>query len=209
MDSSIEAVLGSTSSQRITAVPAPARAVHRAILCAFAASGVAPTRAQLDDDLTVELLVADDLIGLDEHGEISYAYPFSTRPTAHQVQLPRGARPYAMCAIDALGIPVMLDTDAIITSRDTRTGGPITITVTDHGTTAQWQPPTAVVFAGSRMDCCATTSAESCCGFLNFFTNRENALSWAAEHPEIYGTLLDQEQALAAGRHCFGSLLQT
>lgn len=208
-DGRLQVMLGSTSSERITTAPAAARTVHRAILHAFAATGGAPTRAQLDHGLHLEVLAANDLIGLDEHGEIAYAYPFSTKPSVHRVRLPNGARPYAMCAIDALGIPTMLDTDAVITSQDTLTGEPITITVTAHGMTAHWQPVTAVVFAGSRTDCCATTSAESCCGYLNFFTNDHNALAWAAEHPEIQGAVLDQDQAFDAGRRCFGNLLQT
>lgn len=112
-----------------------------------------------------------------------------------------------MCAIDALGIPAMLDTDAVIASRDPRTGEPVAVTVTDHGATATWQPAETVVFVGSRKDC-RTTTAESCCGYLNFFTDRGNAEAWAAEHPEVDGVVLDQCQALELGVRCFGELLR-
>lgn len=209
IDTHIAAVLGSVTSQRITTVPASARAVHRTILRTFANTGTAPTRAQLGDHPSLETLAANDIIGIDDTGDIAYAYPFSTRPTAHYVQLPGGARPYAMCAIDALGIPAMLDTDAVITSRDSYTGEPITVTVTNHGATASWLPTEAIVFLGSRTHCCTTTSAQSCCGYLNFFTSHRNALAWAAEHPEIHGVVLDRDQALDVGMRYFGDLLQT
>jgi hypothetical protein len=126
MDTWIDAVLGSVTSQRIPQVPAMARRVHRTILRTFADTGTPPTQDQVGDDHSLELLAAHDIIGLDDTGEIAYAYPFSTRSTTHRVRLAGGARPYAMCAIDALGIPAMLDTDAVITSRDAHTGEPIT-----------------------------------------------------------------------------------
>lgn len=80
----LDAVLESIAGQRIAAVPASARAVHRTILSAFAETGDAPTRARLGDDLALETLAANDLIGVGDTGEIVYAYPFSARrpPTA-------------------------------------------------------------------------------------------------------------------------------
>jgi phytanoyl-CoA hydroxylase len=162
IDKLVDAVLGSVTSQRITTMPASARAVHRTILRTFADTGTAPTRAQLGDDpsldRSLETLAAHDMIGPDDtghRGEIAYAYPFSTRPTD------------------------------------------------------SWQPAGAVVFLGSRTDCCTTTSAQSCCGYLNFFASHRDALAWSAEHPEIHGVVLDQHQALKVGGRCFGDLLQT
>jgi Alkylmercury lyase len=40
-------------------------------------------------------------------GEITVAYPFSGRPTAHRVRFPGGHEVDAMCAIDAVGIAPM------------------------------------------------------------------------------------------------------
>jgi hypothetical protein len=106
----------------------------------------------------------------------------------------------------------MLATDAVITSYDPHTGDPITVTVTDKGATAHWEPTDTVVFAGTQPDRCVTTSAatsaESCCGYLNFFTDRATAHAWTAEHPDIHGSVLDQDQALALGVRCFGDLLR-
>ncbi|MPZ86244.1 MAG: hypothetical protein GEV28_40095 [Actinophytocola sp.] len=50
----------------------------------------------------------------------------------------------------------------------TRSGKSITVTVTNHGATASWQPGEAVVFLGSRTDCRTTTAAQPCCGYRNF-----------------------------------------
>ncbi|WP_158888210.1 alkylmercury lyase family protein [Amycolatopsis anabasis] len=217
-ETGIDDLLGSVTSKRITTLPHSVRAVHRTILRTFADTGTAPTRRQLATQVgnrdagleaTLDALTAADLIGIDEVGEIAYAYPFSTRPTAHRVRLPGGTQPYAMCAIDALGIPTMLGTDAVITSRDAETGEPITVDVTDHGTTTRWQPADAVVYLGSRTDCCATTSAGTCCGYINFFTSHRNALAWAENRPDLTGRVLDQDRALAAGVRCFGDLLRT
>lgn len=220
----IEALLGPATNQRITAVSPSLRQVHRTILRAFAETGRPPARADidtaaiglgLDPGECLATLAAYDIIGLNEHaniagdlaGDIAYAYPFSAHPTTHRLRLPHGTQPYAMCAIDALGIPTMLDADAVITSTDPRTGEPITITVTDHGATATWQPPSCVAFVGSADDCCASTLAQACCTYLNFFTCTDNATHWSAQHPHVRGVVLDQDRALRLGVELFGDLL--
>jgi|Deesub1362A_J573_1020465.scaffolds.fasta_scaffold00151_64 hypothetical protein len=61
-----------------------------------------------------------DIIYLDINSNmILGAYPFSSTPTAHQVILKgehREGRVYAMCAIDALGVPFMFEKDVDIHS---------------------------------------------------------------------------------------------
>src|SRR5260221_11883377 len=49
-------------------------------------------------------------------GKILSAYPFSAAPTPHRFTLGGDQDVYAMCAIDALGMPSMLNTDAVIHS---------------------------------------------------------------------------------------------
>jgi hypothetical protein len=108
-----------------------------------------------------------------------------------------------MCAIDALGIPVMLGRDVVITSKDPVTGAPIQVRF-DAGV-ATWQPRTAVVFYGSR----ATDgpAAAVCCGYLRFFADRAGAQDFAAAHPEVIGEVLDQGAAERLGAQIFGPLL--
>jgi hypothetical protein len=108
------------------------RAVHETILRAFATTGRTPTRDQLEDALdghdtdlgeVLARLHTEDAIRLADAGEIAAAYPFSGIPTSHHVTLASGVTVSAMCAIDALGIPAMLGTDAVITSIDPITAG--------------------------------------------------------------------------------------
>lgn len=206
-----DTLFDSATSQRITTVPEPARDLHRTILLAFATTGTAPARAQLGADAGghLDVLVDKDLIGLDRDGEIAYAYPFATSPTAHRVRLAGGARPFAMCAIDALGLPSMMDTDAVITSVEPDTGEAVTVTVTGNGHIATWEPATTVVLLASRPGCCSpATSAQTCCGTTNFFTTRARAQAWAAAHPDLRSVVLDQDNALRQGIRCFGDLLE-
>src|SRR5262249_58871257 len=47
------------------------------------------------------------------NGVVAVAYPFSGMPTRQQVELDGFPAVYAMCAIDALGIPAMAGRDEI------------------------------------------------------------------------------------------------
>lgn len=87
--------------------------LYRWILRSFA-SGESPSRADvahaarslaMEGQAALKRMVEDDLIQRSASGEIDCAYPFSARPTTHVVTLDDGVRLYAMCAIDALGIP--------------------------------------------------------------------------------------------------------
>lgn len=188
------------------------RAVQQAILRHFADTGEAPSA----DDLApvaaahgrgaaevLAELAAEDFLTLDHQGGISAAYPFSAVPTAHRVRLASGTRVWAMCAIDALGIPAMLGTDAVISSADPVTGD--TIIVASRGERMAWQPSSTVVHIGQRA--CTGPAADVACGALNFFTSRRTARSWAAQHPDYTGQEVSQEQAEALGRSIFGALL--
>src|SRR2546429_451183 len=83
----------------------------------LAESGTAPhpadvaeaaARANVDPVAALQSLAEDDLVAVDDEGRLVAAYPFSPTPTDHVVQA-GGVRVYAMCAIDALGIPAMLE----------------------------------------------------------------------------------------------------
>lgn len=197
------------------ALTEPARKLHQWVLTTFAATGRAPARADvqrmarergLDADPALAELVARDVLAVDGRGEIRAAYPFSPTPTRHQVSWAGGPTVYAMCAVDALGVSAMLERPVTITSAEPGSGATITVEVEhDH---ARWHPHTAVVFAGvvAGEPCCP--SVDRSCGHINFFTSAEAAHTWAAERPDITGTLLDQHHALACGIAEFAALLQ-
>jgi hypothetical protein len=198
---------------RAAALPAPVRQVHQRLLQYFAASGSPPspedlaafaTDAGVDPKLAVSKLATDDLIAIDDQGQLQAAYPFSPTPTAHTVDL-NGVTVYAMCAIDALGIPYMLGTDATVESRDPHTGAPITVTV--NAGKAVFLPDTAVVvYAASAA---TGRSVDTCCSTINFFTDSTAARSWMSAHPGLAATMLSQADAVTLGRDIFGALAYT
>jgi hypothetical protein len=211
------AAVSSTTSLpdwRARAIPTDAaeRAVHQGILRGFATVGAPPPQSVLEEaaasfgtsaDVVLRRLRERDVIRLDHDGRIRAAYPFSAVPAGHRVQLAGGPTVEAMCVIDALGIPAMLDTDAVITT--TAPTGGTTITVTVTGGHATWDPPTAVVFLSAQAS--DGPSADTCCGYLNAFPDRDAGWAWSAAHPDIPGDLVDTSQAEQLGRHIFGRLL--
>jgi hypothetical protein len=201
-------------STATAALTPPARRLHQWVLTAFAETGHAPRREDLDraardrgiePDQAVTGLITQDVLALDEHGEIRAAYPFSPNPTSHVLHWAGGPTAYAMCAIDALGVSAMLDRPVTITSTEPGTGATITVDV-DHDR-AQWTPDTAIVLAGATNDTCCP-SVDRTCGHINFFTSSHAAQTWQTAHPHITGIILDQTQALACGVAEFGALMR-
>ncbi|WP_406080153.1 organomercurial lyase [Micromonospora sp. NBC_00858] len=197
--------------RRAEQLPDRLRQVHRAILRHFAATGTAPSgadirtavnTAELDTANALRELARQDLVAVDSAGRLVAAYPFSPTPTPHVVSL-GDVEVFAMCAIDALGMPFMLGTDAVITSVDPHTGQPVRVTITNGAATFQLTEA-VIVYAAT-----GTTgrSVDTCCSTINFFTNASNAQAWIAAHPGLAATVLDQDQAVTLGRDIFEPLL--
>jgi hypothetical protein len=217
------------TSTRIHDLSPAARVLHKAILRRIAATGRAPDRAALADEIPnghdlgalLRELHDRDVVRLDEHGQVRAAYPFSTAPTAHMVAIDGGPTVFAMCAVDALGIADMLSTDLTITSTDPTSGDEITVAI--HGGQATWRPETTVVVTGADTtaeaaggNCCppdgagpgcAVPAVDRCCGVMNFFTGTDTADAWLTAHPHVSGVVLPKEQALRFGVDIFGHLL--
>lgn len=212
---------------RLAPVQGGLRAAQQQVLRSFASAGRAPSAADLTETAArygttaaaiLAALHAGDYLRLGPDGQIRAAYPFSGVPTPHLVDIDGGPRVHAMCAIDALGMAAMLRTGVTITSADPGTGEAVTVTVRADGKTAAWQPPTAVVFNGrliSEQVCDPVpgalevpASADSCCGYMNFFGTRAGAAAWDAAHPGITGEILGQAAALRLGVDIFSGLLR-
>jgi alkylmercury lyase len=202
--------------QRQARLPEPLLGLHRRLLSGFLLHGgppqprvVATMAAELglDLDQALQALAAADLVHVDPaSGQISVAYPFSGRPSPHQVWLDGGIQVQAMCALDALGIPQMTGRDAPISSTDPTSGQPITVEVDDQG--CRWQPTTTVVLAGTTTisDACAFVS-DCCCPYINFHASPRDADSYRRAHPSMTAELLDQAEAVEAAGRSFGGLL--
>jgi hypothetical protein len=164
----------------------------------------AATRLGADADSALATLARNDLVHLDQGGEITVAYPFSGLPTAHRVRFPGGHQAYAMCALDALGIAPMFNRSIKIASRDPESGEPVHAQLAPDGT-GSWQPQSAVVVTGALHR--HTDSCQGCCPVLNFFVSRTNAERWLTQHPEVHGYVIPIEDAIGAGRAVFGRVL--
>jgi hypothetical protein len=195
----------------------PARHVHLTVLGAFAETGRAPLRAELeriasgqgvDPGAVLAELAGRDVLAFDGSGEIRAAYPFSPSPTPIQVTWEGGPRVYAMCAIDALGISAMLDRPVTITASEPDSGRSVTVEVDRNR--ARWRPRRAVVFSGAvgDADAACRASVDRSCGHINFFTSARAAREWASRHPEVSGTTLVQAMALRHGIAEFGTLMR-
>jgi hypothetical protein len=203
-------------AQRVAALSAPARTFHRAVLRAFLASGRAPTLAELRPaarqvgvglERVLAELVVHDVIQRADDGAIQVAYPFSSVPTSHQVQFDGAPPVFAMCAIDALGLPFMVGRPATILTQDPIDATLITIAIEPISGDQSWLPATAVVLAN---ECSQelVIKAECACPFINAFASPETAERWRADHPELAVQVMTQEEALAEARTIFGALLE-
>jgi Alkylmercury lyase len=194
-------------------LPPPLRQLHQHILRHFAEHAAAPTPAQLrkwahqldiELDAVLDQLVAVDLVETDPAtARLLGAYPFSAISRGYKARLAGGPTVEAYCAIDALGIPAMLDRDVVISSRDPHTSEPIRITVTNRQ--ASWHPDNTVVVVGSGPSC--GPSAGQSCPYISFHSSPANARAHL-QATHLGGEILTQPQALAAGTLLFGDLLR-
>ena len=194
-------------------LPGPLRELHRAVLRRFLATGAPPTARWLRQaaaDAGLDASAVDDLAAADAvhvvNGVVTVAYPFSGTPTPHRVELDDTPAVYAMCAIDALGLPAMTGRDGRITSADPLDGQPIEVTVRDGAWT--WTPGSAVVIIARASDCgteCGTW--ESMCPNTTFHASRDAARAYLTGRGNLDAQILDQDTAIERGRANFGSLL--
>jgi hypothetical protein len=193
----------------------PLRALHRRLLAGFLTHAGPPEPAAvadlaaelgLDPNPALRALAAADLVHSDPaSGTISVAYPFSGRPTSHQVELAGGPTVSAMCALDALGIPQMTRRDARISATDPVSGQPITVEVRHRAW--QWEPVTTVVLVATAAGGVCGAIADCCCPHMNFHTDPQQAQTYLRAHPGMTGELLGQADAVATARRSFGGLL--
>jgi hypothetical protein len=208
----IDTVAQRLTKAKLSAIEDRAR---RYILWHFVDTGRAPRSSELQRELQLasqegaaailaRLHAADLLVYDAATASIVAAYPLSSKPTGHRVEV--GNRTlHALCAIDALGIPFMLDASALIQSGCLRCQMPVEVDVRD-GKISKHRPNGLVVWYPERDICgCAATSR---CILVNFFCSAEHLEAWCRANPDKRGTALTLEEAVEAGRIIFGDLLQ-
>ena len=204
---------GQSAKTRRAEASQGARAIHRSVIESFLA-GHAPRAADLErwtaeldlatGDTLAELEARDLVLRDTASGDVATAYPFSGVPTAHSVRLRQSAAEvYAMCAIDALGIPFLARQAGEVRSREAAHGEPVCVFVTADGA-ARSEPADVAVIVGRTGD---GPSAIACCPYLNFVSDRASAEALLAGTPSLEGEVLDLADAVALGREIFGGLL--
>lgn len=204
--------VGRSGRGRLAPVEHGLRAVQRAALRALADTGLPPRRVELDRAAepygrpvaeVLRDLATEDFLTLDQNGEIRALYPFSVPASRHRVRVAAGPDVWAMCALDALGIPAMLGRAVGIDTTDPITAQAITVHVGLDG--AVRGPDDSVMFLGRRG--CLESAEQACCDLINFFGSRHSAARWAALNTDARGELMGLEAAAELGRSIFGALL--
>ena len=189
--------------------------IHRFILETFIKTGNSPThqdiaeKFSLSDENKAELLLSEleksRAIHRDPGDEyVTYAYPFSNKPTSHKVRLSTGVEVYSMCAVDALGIPLMVRVDAEIYSECHHCQTLTKVTVV-NGEIENFEPSSIVV--GYRLAGDGCISAVDLCPNINFFCSPDHLRDWNDANPERAAEELTLDQAFESGRFNFEELL--
>lgn len=196
-----------SAAHRRAQLSAEPRRLHDALLRAFVSAGTVTdlpalvTTTGLDAAATPDLLdelAAADLVALDDVGHLSGVFPFSVKPSRHRVELGGGPAVWAMCAIDALGMPAMVGREATISSSDPVSGASVEVEL--GGNHLNWTPDTAVVVLGRSGD---GPIATACCAHIDFYGDAEAAEQAMAS---LNGTLLSIPTARRMGDAIFAGL---
>jgi mercuric reductase len=156
--------------------------MHQTILRSYAETGAAPSTSELamtnhDAAEILSHLQQLDLIVLDDNAEILGAYPFTSEPRVHRVDI-NHHQVRCMCALDALAISPMFDCATRIHSQCALTSEPVLIEQNGHTILNSQQ--CAELFlamdwaATSDITCCAN----SLCKQMNFISGAERAHAW-------------------------------
>jgi hypothetical protein len=185
------------------------RRLHRALIDAVLTTGCVPALSALADQLGTSLraiqqglrdLAAADYLALDADDLVTCLYPLAVTPTPHAVVVD-GVRRFAMCAIDALGMPAMLDHELDIEGRCAVCDVPIAVHVRP-GMVEHVSPPATMVVARQDED---EPGFATCCPFTVFVCGQEHADQFMRR---IAGTrMLSLPDALEHAEAIFGGLL--
>ncbi len=189
--------------------------VYRQLLLSFARTGQPPSIESLAGALNLSPEQVVQSLNLLETGGSIYrdpethailaAYPLSAVPSQHIVRFADGHAVYAMCAIDALGMPVMLDMDATIESRCSHCGRAIRIAIKNN-VMAEFSPQETRVWYVQADACCIAALEQ--CPSINFFCSAEHLDAWRTAHSDVKGMPLTMDAAFEYGKRIFGNLLK-
>jgi hypothetical protein len=178
--------------------------LHRAILDAYLETGAPPDTKELKIKQLDELCDRDLIV---MNGDvISAAYPFSTTPTLHKVEI-NDITIANVCAIDALGSGAMAHKAVCVTSQCATCKNDIVIQLSDDGLTVENTSPAAPrVWAGivPISGCAANTQCQS----MLMFCNQQHLDDWIrTKKQKPDGFDFNVEQAVQLGAAIFRPFL--
>jgi len=159
--------------------------LHQKILQSFVTQG----RILNIDEMTecvdntsqaIDILSENDMVIFSESGEPIGAYPFTMSTREHMV-LVNGFNVHAMCALDALAIAPMFNTNTDIRSQCRVTGE--TVSIKMSGETVQNQHEAGNIFFGITWGASdsAISCADSLCLEMIFLKDYETAQKWQSD----------------------------
>lgn len=119
------------------------------------------------------------------------------------MELDGGRTVYAASALDALGIPPMLEADGAVLSRDPSDGSVIRVSV--QGGRWSWDPPTAALLVAGTDG--PGPRAHPCRPAIRLHRDPESAEVYLRGHTELRGRVLGPAEAIEAAARIFGDLL--
>lgn len=113
--------------------------------------------------------------------EIVSIYPFSLEPTEHRIILEDGTRLFAMCAVDALGMPMMFNRNVKIVSRCKECQQEMVFEI-KNGKIAYMSHQDATICSLKTQ---VYPAAETTCPLVNFFCSKKHADEWGEKNPKL------------------------
>ena len=167
--------------------------VYLAVVNGFYELGRAPSIKELESTHSnaaeiVAELGKQDMLTLDDKGEVRGCYPFTMEKRVHRIQI-NGHEVHAMCAMDALAPSSMFETSSVILSECEVTAEPVRIELNNQAIVNK-DDVSEVYFGMNWMaasSCCSC--ADSLCTEMLFLKDTETAEAWLkgdAENREIF-----------------------
>ncbi|WP_455202511.1 alkylmercury lyase family protein [Kaarinaea lacus] len=155
-------------------------------------------------DSSIQQLAQIDLVVLDKEGvNIVGAYPVTIETTPHRITVNRHTL-FAMCALDAVSVAPMFNTEVQIKSRCHVTHDAITITMRNDNLLTVL--PSQDITVGVRWQMPTGAAAHSMCLEMVFLLNEQVALEWQKHNTENY-SLFALPEAVEFGKRFFRPLL--
>lgn len=108
-------------------------------------------------------------------------YPLSLLPTDHKVILEKSESLFAMCAVDALGIPNMFKENAKIVSKCEGCKQEIIIQI-KNGMIISKSHPHILIWSPRKQE---SPQAKTCCPLVNFFCSERHLKEWGVKNPDL------------------------